>query len=202
MKKPPQGPAFFTISVHMTLKHRHQPANIRRFIIRKQPQTTVPLTLMSRTKSWTRYSHICSLWDLSHATGKPGSSALPIRPALLQNYAISPSHWPDETGSSSIRFDFHTHKNRAAISGRPRFFLCVVYFTVTLQVTFLEPALITPFLSTAAILLLMDIQDFTESPFARPVTLTFEVDLFNFYRLRNRISPTICSPMGSRSSTA
>ncbi len=73
------------------------------FITRRLPQTTVPHTLMSQTESWMRYSHICSLWDLFHATGKPGSSALPIKPAPSRKAAISPLHWPGGTGSSSIR---------------------------------------------------------------------------------------------------
>ena len=93
-----------------TLRRRHRPVSIRRFITRRPPQTTVPHTLMSQTESWMRYSHICSLWDLFHATGKPGSSALPIKPAPSRKAAISPLHWPDGTGSSSIRHNFHTKK--------------------------------------------------------------------------------------------
>ena len=95
------------------------------------PQTTVPHTLMSQTESWMRYSHICSLWDLFHATGKPGSSALPIKPAPSRKAAISPLHWPGGTGSSSIRHNFHT-KNRAVATSDAPCFCVEIYFMVIL----------------------------------------------------------------------
>ena len=130
-RKPPQGQDFSTISVPMTSGRRHRPVSIRRFITRRLPQTTVPHTLMSQTKSWMRYSHICSLWDLFHATGKPGSSALPIKPAPSRKAAISPLHWPGGTGSSSIRHNFHTKNRAVATSDEPCF--CVeIYFMVIL----------------------------------------------------------------------
>ena len=115
----------------MTSGRRHRPVSIRRFITRRLPQTTVPHTLMSQTESWMRYSHICSLWDLFHATGKPGSSALPIKPAPSRKAAISPLHWPGGTGSSSIRHNFHTKNRAVATSDEPCF--CVeIYFMVIL----------------------------------------------------------------------
>ena len=80
-KEAPQGQDFFMISALMISRQRHQPVSIRRFITRRLPQITVPHTLMSRTENWMRYSHICSLWGLFHVTKKPGSSALPIKPA-------------------------------------------------------------------------------------------------------------------------
>ena len=130
-RKPPQGQDFSTISVPMTSGRRHRPVSIRRFITRRLPQTTVPHTLMSQTESWMRYSHICSLWDLFHATGKPGSSALPIKPAPSRKAAISPLHWPGGTGSSSIRHNFHTKNRAVATSDEPCF--CVeIYFMVIL----------------------------------------------------------------------
>ena len=88
-------------------------------------------TLMSQTESWMRYSHICSLWDLFHATRKPGSSALPIKPAPSRKAAISPLHWPDGTGSSSIRHNFHT-KNRAVSTSDEPCFCVEIYFMVIL----------------------------------------------------------------------
>ena len=78
-----------------------------------------------------RYSHICSLWDLFHATGNPGSSALPIKPAPSRKAAISPLHWPDGTGSSSIRHNFHT-KNRAVATSDAPCFCVEIYFMVIL----------------------------------------------------------------------
>ena len=122
---------FSTISVPMTSGRRHRPVSIRRFITRRLPQTTVPHTLMSQTESWMRYSHICSLWDLFHATGKPGSSALPIKPAPSRKAAISPLHWPGGTGSSSIRHNFHT-KNRAVATSDAPCFCVEIYFMVIL----------------------------------------------------------------------
>ena len=62
-------------------------------------------THFDMTENWTQFSHICSLWDLFHATEKPGSSALPIKPVPLRKAVISPLLWPDGTGSSSIRPD-------------------------------------------------------------------------------------------------
>ena len=110
---------------------RHRPVSIRRFITRRLPQTTVPHTLMSQTESWMRYSHICSLWDLFHAIRKPGSSALPIKPAPSRKAAISPLHWPGGTGSSSIRHNFHT-KNRAVANSDEPCFCVEIYFMVIL----------------------------------------------------------------------
>ena len=130
-RKLPQGQGFSTISVPMTSRRRLRPVSIRRFITRRLPQTTVPHTLMSQTKSWMRYSHICSLWDLFHATGKPGSSALPIKPAPSRKAAISPLHWPGGTGSSSIRHNFHT-KNRAVSTSDEPCFCVEIYFMVIL----------------------------------------------------------------------
>ena len=72
-----------------------------------------------------RSSHICSLWDLSHATRKPGSSALPIRPALSQKDAISPLHLPGGTGLSSIRYNLHTQKRACE---KTKVFSCVLLF--------------------------------------------------------------------------
>ena len=61
------------------------------------------------------------LWDLFHATGKPGSSALPIKPAPSRKAAISPLHWPGGTGSSSIRHNFHTKTGPSPLLTRPVF---------------------------------------------------------------------------------
>ena len=52
-------------------------------------------------------------------------------------------------------------------------------FTVTIVLPAFTP-LITPLLVTVAIFLFSDVQDFTESPFARPVTFTLPVDCFSF----------------------
>ena len=41
----PQGQDFFMISALMISRQRHQPVSIRRFITRRLPQKTVPLTL-------------------------------------------------------------------------------------------------------------------------------------------------------------
>ena len=43
--------------------------------------------------------------------------------------------------------------------------------------------MITPFLSTFTIAVLLDFQDFTESPFARPLTFTLLVDFPGFRRI-------------------
>ena len=75
-------------------------------------------------------SHM-SLWDLFHATRKPGSSALPIRPAPSRKAAISPLHWPGGTGSSSIRHNFHT-KNRAVATSDAPCFCVEIYFMLIL----------------------------------------------------------------------
>ena len=51
------------------------------------------------------------------------------------------------------------------------------------MVTFAFPAFspfIVPLLVTVTIFLLLVVQDFTESPFARPLTFTFVVDCFTF----------------------
>ena len=104
-RKPPQGQDFSTISVPTILKQRHRLVSIRRFITRRLPPKTVPLTLIWRTENWTQFSHICSLWDLFHATEKPGSLALPTKPVPSRKAVISPLLWPDGTGSSSIRPD-------------------------------------------------------------------------------------------------
>ena len=133
-RKPPQGQDFSTISVPMTSGRRHRPVSIRRFITRRLPQTTVPHTLMSQTKSWMRYSHICSLWDLFHATGKPGSSALPIKPAPSRKAAISPLHWPGGTGSI-IQSDIISHKNSRRHFRRALFLCGNLFYGNTLQIT-------------------------------------------------------------------
>ena len=76
-------------------------------------------------------SHMFPLGQLFHATGKPGSSALPIKPAPSRKAAISPLHWPGGTGSSSIRHNFHTKNRAVATSDEPCF--CVeIYFMVIL----------------------------------------------------------------------
>ena len=71
------------------------------------------------------------LWDLFHAIRKPGSSALPIKPAPSRKAAISPLHWPGGTGSSSIRHNFHT-KNRAVANSDEPCFCVEIYFMVIL----------------------------------------------------------------------
>ena len=45
-RKPPQGQDFSTISVPTILKQRHRLVSIRRFITRRLPPKTVPLTLI------------------------------------------------------------------------------------------------------------------------------------------------------------
>lgn len=68
-------------------------------------------------------------------------------------------------------------------------FFCTVTLTTcflplaSVIVTFAFPAFspfIVPLLVTVTIFLLLVVQDFTESPFARPLTFTFVVDCFTF----------------------
>ena len=68
-------------------------------------------------------------------------------------------------------------------------FFCTVTLTTcflplaSVMVTFAFPAFspfIVPLLVTVTIFLLLVVQDFTESPFARPLTFTFVVDCFTF----------------------
>lgn len=65
-------------------------------------------------------SHMFPLGPLPR-NRKPGSSALPIKPAPSRKAAISPLHWPGGTGSSSIRHNFHTKTGPSPLLTRPVF---------------------------------------------------------------------------------
>ena len=59
------------------------------------------------------------------------SHMFPLGPLPRNREAISPLHWPDGTGSSSIRHNFHT-KNRAVTTSDAPCFCVEIYFMVIL----------------------------------------------------------------------